>query len=492
MPVLLIHAADALPMEFPVRDRVLIGRGPGCDLTLEDPAVSCHHAMVFRGPGGDYFLRDLNSSNGSRVNGRRVRSARLTGDATIKLGRTRLSFRMGLAEPTVPFRAALPGSALRTDRLDLTEPAGLDLLQDDLHSLCDLGDALRCATSEQELFVAIGWQVVWATRAARVEVLALDRDSGRIEPRMCHPRADRPFGSRPFAPGLLRRVIEQGETVIAPEDSLRGGLRLAADGDEPQRLVLCVPLVSPRGSRGLILVAHEDPGVVFGEPQIRAVTAVGLEGGLALANLDPDARVEEDVFMPTIEALARALELGSGADVGHAQRVADLAVVIARWLELGAHSVSFIRIGALLHDIGKVGLGAEVEQTRGALASPGLAEVRRHPDLGERAIAPLEALAPVRAVIRHHHERFDGRGFPDGLAGPDIPLEARIVAVADALDALTTARPYRDALGLDEALRELERCAGGQLDPMVVDALGRAARAGALGLVLAGRCRSAG
>jgi HD-GYP domain-containing protein (c-di-GMP phosphodiesterase class II) len=130
-----------------------------------------------------------------------------------------------------------------------------------------------------------------------------------------------------------------------------------------------------------------------------------------------------------------------------------------------------LRYSAALHDIGKIGVRREVLNKPGGLEPSERGEVEQHTLIGERILAPIEFLAPIRPIVRHAHERWDGSGYPDGLAGEDIPLGARIVFACDAYDAMTTDRPYRAALTDPEARDELRRGAGKQFDPEVVEAL---------------------
>jgi putative nucleotidyltransferase with HDIG domain len=169
--------------------------------------------------------------------------------------------------------------------------------------------------------------------------------------------------------------------------------------------------------------------------------------------------------------LARALEAKDPCLRGHSVRVSRYAVETARRLGLEDPTIEHIRIGGELHDIGKIGTREAVLQKPGSLTEDERHQICEHPVLGERMLAPLARESPaVLRVVRSHHERLDGGGFPDGLHGDAIPIEARIVAVADAFDAMTSERPYRAPRAPEEAMGELRDVSGSQLDPEAVAA----------------------
>ena len=181
------------------------------------------------------------------------------------------------------------------------------------------------------------------------------------------------------------------------------------------------------------------------------------------------ARLEEAVA-GSIQALARALAEHDQVAPGHAERVSKLSVRTARLLGLGAEQVELIRLAGQLIDIGHMGMPAQLLHKVDPLSDEELRRLRSHPQVGVRIIEPLAALKPVTPLLMHHHERFDGRGYPLGLKGDAIPLGARILAVADAFDAMLSEKRHRRARSQAEAVRELERCAGNQFDPKVVKA----------------------
>jgi two-component system, cell cycle response regulator len=177
-----------------------------------------------------------------------------------------------------------------------------------------------------------------------------------------------------------------------------------------------------------------------------------------------------------MHALLRVLE-ERNPDLGdHSAGVAQLAVEVARRLGLTEASVDHVRAGAELHDIGKSAIPDSILTKPAALDDEEWAFMRRHTLIGERIVAGAEALSPVAPLVRSSHERWDGGGYPDGLAGQEIPLGARIIAVCDAFDAMTAERAYSPAMPVDDALAELRRCSGTQFDPSVVAAFSAVAR----------------
>src|SRR5881628_490612 len=183
------------------------------------------------------------------------------------------------------------------------------------------------------------------------------------------------------------------------------------------------------------------------------------------------ARRIEELSLERLQALVHALEEKDPYLRGHSVRVANYAFGIGRELGLAPAALDLISMGAELHDLGKIGVSEAVLHKPGKLTDVEYRHIMEHPVTGARILEPLMRDAPVAlAIVRSHHERLDGRGFPDGLKGDRIPLEVRIVTVADSFDAMTSVRPYRPPLSVQKAIRELEEGKGVQFDPRVVDA----------------------
>jgi response regulator RpfG family c-di-GMP phosphodiesterase len=180
----------------------------------------------------------------------------------------------------------------------------------------------------------------------------------------------------------------------------------------------------------------------------------------------------EELSLERLQALVYCLEEKDTYLRGHSVRVTKYAVGIGRRLGLAQHVLDVIALGAELHDIGKIGVSEAVLHKPGKLSDAEYRHIMEHPAIGARILAPLMRDAPVSlAIVRHHHERLDGKGFPDGLTGDAIPLEVRVVTVADSFDAMTSLRPYRPALSIEQAVQELVDWKGRQFDADIVDAL---------------------
>ena len=177
----------------------------------------------------------------------------------------------------------------------------------------------------------------------------------------------------------------------------------------------------------------------------------------------------EEVVLQTVTALAQAVELRDKYTGGHTQRVTNYALLLAERLGLSAKDRLLLRVGVPLHDIGKIGVDDSILRKAAPLDGNEFQRMRSHPVRGADILGSIPGLAPVLPIVRSHHERWDGQGYPDGLAGEAIPLLARVVAVADAFDAMTSDRPYRPGMPLRRALAEIAAGAGTQFDPHCVE-----------------------
>jgi HD-GYP domain-containing protein (c-di-GMP phosphodiesterase class II) len=227
------------------------------------------------------------------------------------------------------------------------------------------------------------------------------------------------------------------------------------------------PLQVDGGRHGCIAAARPEAGIEFGDRELRLLAGLAYQASLAITNAGNFESLEA-TFLSTVEALANALEANDEYTSSHARWITDLALRVGGELGLDGQSLKRLELGALFHDIGKLGIPAAILSKPGRLTAEERAIVQMHPELGERIIAPIDRLQQVRPIVRACHEHWDGSGYPDRKVAEEIPLEARIILVCDAYHAMTTDRPYRKRLSANEAFRRLEAAAGTQFDPDVV------------------------
>ena len=176
------------------------------------------------------------------------------------------------------------------------------------------------------------------------------------------------------------------------------------------------------------------------------------------------------VHFDTVRALTSAIDASDPYTKGHSERVTHYSVAIARAMRLSERRIQAIEYAGFLHDMGKIGINHDILTKPGSLTEDEWRAMKEHPAIGARIVSDLDFLKGAREVVLYHHERYDGKGYPEGLAGEHIPLEARIAKVADAFDAMMSNRPYRSSLGLQKSIQELEDGKGTEFDPQVVEA----------------------
>ncbi|MDR3602442.1 MAG: HD domain-containing protein [Desulfosporosinus sp.] len=174
-------------------------------------------------------------------------------------------------------------------------------------------------------------------------------------------------------------------------------------------------------------------------------------------------------YLNTVEALVQALEAKDTYTSGHSSRVGKLAVTMGEAMAMSEEKIVFLKYAAVLHDVGKIGVSETILNKEEKLLDSEWEAIRSHPVIGQTIIKGIKFLFDIGLVVRHHHERYDGKGYPDGIPGEEIPLESRIIAIADTYDAITSDRSYRQGSTHDEAIQELQRVAGSQLDPELVE-----------------------
>lgn len=242
------------------------------------------------------------------------------------------------------------------------------------------------------------------------------------------------------------------------------------------RSVVCVPLIVNRRTIGVLEVLNKADGTDFVKRDVDALVSVGSTVALAIENIRLQ-QVVLDSYRATIKALAATIDAKDPYTRGHSERVTRYAMLGASELSLSPDDESCLEYASVLHDIGKIGITDRILTKPGSLTVDEWGVMRTHAVIGADILKGIPFLEKARMLILHHHERYDGRGYPSRLKGDAIPLGARIIAVADAFDTMTTDRSYRAAQSVEYAFDELTRCSGAQFCPVAVNGFIRGYRA---------------
>ncbi len=231
---------------------------------------------------------------------------------------------------------------------------------------------------------------------------------------------------------------------------------------------VCVPLAVRGNIIGFFCIGRTTGGQQFTASEVELVSVLSDHAAAAIDNSRLYEKLERS-YLSTIVTLSGVVEAKDLYTDKHMKDIAEYSVEIAKKMGLSEKDTENIRKAALLHDLGKVSVPDNILMKAGKLTEDEMEVIKRHPTIGAKMIEPVEPLKKAREIIKHHQECYDGSGYPDGLKGEDIPLGARIVAVADAFGAMTTNRPYRKSLSVEQAIAELRKYKGIQFDPEIVD-----------------------
>ena len=328
----------------------------------------------------------------------------------------------------------------------------------------DLRRVLTLALEKAEQFCAAETSSIWE----------LDETRGELFFRVVRGRA---------APEIQDLRIRLGEGIVGSVASTARAEVIADVTSDPRwigdaardfdtRAILAVPLISRGRVIGVLQLLNPLESEGFSDDDLRRMQLFAGSVAHALENARLYARLQR-TFVETVTAFADAVERRDPYTGGHLHRVVAYSLLLGHELALADAELERLRLGATLHDIGKIGIPDGVLLKPGPLDPPEAEIMRRHTVDGAAIVARIESLRPLVPIVRSHHERLDGNGYPDGLTAERIPLPARIVAVADTFDAMTTSRPYRRALVAETAAAEIRRVTGSHLCPDVVGAFNR-------------------
>ncbi|MBP8132523.1 MAG: HD domain-containing protein [Candidatus Hydrogenedentes bacterium] len=485
---------------FQLQGAVTIGRNPDNTVQLEDLQVSRRHAKVEQTDRGT-ILRDLGSGNGTYVGNRRILEYRLSHGDVIRIGDQEFRYEGRVTrdadepkgETGVRFESS-PNkvvSASQADHLFQTffhpprEVPTQEQLREAQQRLQAVYAANQVITSERDLhrvFAVIMEQIFRLVPAHNGVILLRDRDTGELVTE--HVKTGRASTEIVISSSIVQRAAERGEAVIthdAADDSrFEAGMSIIAQNISS---AMCAPLKHQEETLGVIYVDTRGTTNAFVPSDLQLLVALAGPAASAIKNAQY-VRMLEKSYADTLVVLAGTIEMRDKYTVGHTWRVTNFAVAIARELAWTEDKIRECEMGGVLHDIGKIAIEDAILRKPGKLTDEEFAKIKVHPERGARLLQDVERLHPLIPYCLYHHERYDGHGYPYGLSGEEIPLEGRVIAVADTFDALTSSRPYRKGLSTEIALGEIEKGRGTQFDPAIVDAFLRAFRAGKINRIL--------
>ena len=364
-------------------------------------------------------------------------------------------------EITMVVERALEKERLERENIQLKEAQRLYQISEAMSSTLSLDKVLAIIvqSAKREADAAVASLVLWNEEEERWCSEICDTDIPNILPKDMDDCLDLK---------VLQEDHASGKPVLFPPVNLQRYLRKEWKDGRELHSFLSVPLVTRSEVTGMLNVVSFTRGQTFLEGQRKSLYVLGSRAANAIEN----ARLHEELkaaFLETIEGFAYALDAKDPYTHGHSRRVMQYSEWIATNLNLEQKEVETILHAATLHDIGKIGLKLEALNKPGRLSHEEEEIFRTHPRMGIKILGAIRFFEDLIPIIYHHHERYDGAGYPEGKSGEEIPLGARILAVADAYDAMTSNRPYRDAMTRENAVRELVNNARTQFDPNVVD-----------------------
>lgn len=293
-----------------------------------------------------------------------------------------------------------------------------------------------------------------------------DTDSGTLEIRAIRDGDDAATGADAVRSTMSEWVVREGRPLIFNPDA--GSRDTQIDTVTGARAALCVPLVSSEGTIGSITIGSTAPAYRFDSDDVRLLSTIANHVTMAIGNIELFLSLQE-AYLATVRSLATAVDAKDSYTRGHSDHVASYAMMIAEKIGLSHDQKVALEMAAYLHDIGKIGVAEEILLKPGRLSDPEMEQMRHHPLIGANILKPVAFPWAINPVVRHHHESYDGTGYPAGLKGDEIPLLARILTVADSFEAMTADRPYRQGMSIAKAVQELKDCSGTQFDPRVVE-----------------------
>lgn len=339
--------------------------------------------------------------------------------------------------------------------------------------LCEVGKKIGTATKLNKLVKQITQMTQRTLNATASSVLLFDDKEQELYFEVAEGESERALRKIKLnARAGIAGWVAQNKKPIIINDVMKDQ-RFDPSVDEltgfTTRSIICAPLLVQRKLIGVIEVLNKSDGSDFNGWDLETLTSVASTAAMAIENAQLHQTVL-NAYKSTIKALAAAIDAKDHYTRGHSQRVMEYALMGAVPLSLSREDLDILEYAGILHDIGKIGITDSILRKDGQLTDQEWELMRQHPAIGADMLKDIPFLEKTRVLILHHHERYDGGGYPNGVSGENIPLGARLIAIADAFDTMTTDRAYRAAFSVDKAIKELVRHSGTQFCPIALEA----------------------
>lgn len=490
--------------------RITFGRSPSCDERFKEETFSRAHFSI-EGKGSFFLLTDLQSSSGTEVNGKKVASKILHSGDRIVAGAVEFGFK---THETPTNKIAAHSGLLKSEpaqaaniRVEANFEDGSFALENTEGEEQDSTELLDRTRSALQTIYHVGNLIYTQESLDRVchtimdvamEVLSPDRgflvmydpEDKVLEPVVVRRKRQKKVnGTQRVSSGMVR-LADDELTLCRPIIlySVKKGLAVISDAIYPEtgdvaskhiKSAMCVPVRTNTDIIGALYLDRVDDDTPFRQHQLELLSGIGRQAGVAIER----ARMLEDMeglFYSCVRALVSSIEAKDQYTHGHSERVTAFAVTLAEEMQLDAETLDNVRLGALLHDVGKIGVAEKILTKPSRLTPDEVKVIRQHPVRGAEILSHIRNIPGVVAAVKYHHEMYNGLGYPDGLVGEEIPQTARIVALADAFDAMTSNRSYRRNFDVEEAISEFTRCSGDQFDPEVCEVMIKLLKTGAI------------
>lgn len=451
---------------------------------LREDGVSRNHAII-ENRGDRLIVTDLGSTNGVRINDTPVLSGYLVHGDSLRLGLALMEVvfpsdhraSQDLIRSVPPSPAHMVAESERTVMIPASEAANQAISRADmatlknLQALYSIASTLAAEQDLKTLFDRISDEILRTIPADLVSLLQRSV-TGEIEHREIRVRDGVSAATPRALHTIVDRVLTEGMAALA-QDVLRVGRSDPFPVFLPDQVqsLMCVPLKGKAGVLGALYADSRSQAFAFGMEELHFFSAVGHQAGLAFERAQLVENLEK-LFVGAIRTLVAAVDAKDQYTHGHSERVTTYALALADLVGLDGKDRELVELAGLLHDVGKIAVPERVLNKPADLSDREWRIIRLHPVQGSKIILNIDHpyIVEVAHAVRSHHERWDGRGYPDGLVGSRAPIIARILTVADAFDAMASDRPYRRSFGRSEALRRLYEASGTQFEPELVRA----------------------